>query len=167
MHNNSYAPHYAIIRYSIREFKTGAEPFMVAIIIIIIIRNNEGQTNREFNHSPILNTKVYNVMFPYGAVHQYVANTIAYNIYSQVDEDDHRYQLMYHISNHMSDGISLPKSEAFMVSRNGNRNHKINTKGWYLEVQWKDGTNSWVPLRIKESHGIQTAEYAEAHELIN
>ena len=37
MRNNSYAPHYAIGRYSIREFKTGAEPFMLAIIIIIII----------------------------------------------------------------------------------------------------------------------------------
>ena len=37
MRNNYYAPHYAISRYSIREFKTGAEPFMVAIIIIIII----------------------------------------------------------------------------------------------------------------------------------
>ena len=37
MRNNAYAPHYAISRYSIREFNTGAEPFMVAIIIIIII----------------------------------------------------------------------------------------------------------------------------------
>ena len=37
MRNNSYAPHYAISGYSIREFKTGAEPFMEAIIIIIII----------------------------------------------------------------------------------------------------------------------------------
>ena len=37
MRNSSYAPHYAISRYSIREFNTGAEPFMVEIIIIIII----------------------------------------------------------------------------------------------------------------------------------
>ena len=37
MRNNSYAPHYEISRYSIREFNTGAEPFMVAMIIIIII----------------------------------------------------------------------------------------------------------------------------------
>ena len=37
MRNNAYAPHYATSRYSIREFNTGAEPFMVAIIIIIII----------------------------------------------------------------------------------------------------------------------------------
>ena len=37
MRNSSYAPHYAISIYSIRGFKTGAEPFMVAMIIIIII----------------------------------------------------------------------------------------------------------------------------------
>ena len=34
MRNNSYAPHYAISRYSIREFNTGADTFMVAMIII-------------------------------------------------------------------------------------------------------------------------------------
>ena len=37
MRNSSYAPNYAISIYSIREFNTGAEPFMVAMIIIIII----------------------------------------------------------------------------------------------------------------------------------
>ena len=37
MRNSSYVPHYAIIRYSIRDFNTSAEPFMVVIIIIIII----------------------------------------------------------------------------------------------------------------------------------
>ena len=49
MRNNSYAPHYAISRYSIREFKTGAEPFIVAIIIIIIIINleNVGQADNK------------------------------------------------------------------------------------------------------------------------
>ena len=37
MRNSSYAPHYEISRYPIREFNTGAEPFMVAMTIIIII----------------------------------------------------------------------------------------------------------------------------------
>ena len=37
MRNSSYVPHYAMSRYSIREFNTGADPFMVANIIIIII----------------------------------------------------------------------------------------------------------------------------------
>ena len=100
-------------------------------------------------------------MLPDGAVHQYVANTIAENIYSQVDGYGHLYQLMDHIRNQKSDGREFPKSEAFMVSRNGNRARKQTTKGWYLEVQWKDCTSSWVPLRdMKESHGIQTSEYA-------
>ena len=47
--------------------------------------NNEWQAIVKFNHSPILNTKVYDVMFPDGAVQQYSANTIVENIYSQVD----------------------------------------------------------------------------------
>ena len=37
MRNSSYATHYAISRYSIREFNTVAEPFMIAMIIILII----------------------------------------------------------------------------------------------------------------------------------
>ena len=39
MRNSSSVPHYSISsrRYSTREFNTGAEPFMVAMIIIIII----------------------------------------------------------------------------------------------------------------------------------
>ena len=37
MLNISYVPHYAISIYFIREFNIGAEPFMVAIIIIILI----------------------------------------------------------------------------------------------------------------------------------
>ena len=45
MRNNSCAPHYAISRYSIREFKTGAEPFMVAMIIIIIIIYDPGSSD--------------------------------------------------------------------------------------------------------------------------
>ena len=132
-----------------------------------VSRNNEGQKIGEFNHNPILNTKVYDVMFPDGAVHQYEAKAIAENIYSQVDEDCHQYQLMDHINNHKSYGRALPKIKAFTVPRNRNRARKQTTKGWYLEVQWKDGTNSWVPLReMRKSHGIQTVEYVEANELI-
>ena len=36
MLNSSYAPHYAISIYSIREFNTGAETFMVSMIIILL-----------------------------------------------------------------------------------------------------------------------------------
>ena len=37
----------------------------------------------------------------------------------------------------------------------------IATKGWKFEVEWKDGTSSWIPLKIlKESNPIEVAEYA-------
>ena len=51
MRNNSYAPHYAISIYSIREFKTGAEPFMVGMIIIIIIINTIAASFRQYLHT--------------------------------------------------------------------------------------------------------------------
>ena len=41
--------------------------------------------------SQVLNTKIYNVMFSDGTVTQYATNIIAENIYSQIDEDGHRY----------------------------------------------------------------------------
>ena len=44
MLNSSYAPHYAINSYSIREFNTGTEHFMVAMIIIIIITSDIEET---------------------------------------------------------------------------------------------------------------------------
>ena len=40
-----------------------------------------------FDDNPLLNSILYDVEFPDGAVKQYAANTIAQNMYSQVDED--------------------------------------------------------------------------------
>ena len=34
------------------------------------------------------------------------------------------------------------------------------TRGWILLKQWKDETESWVPLKyLKESHPVEAAEY--------
>ena len=82
-----------------------------------------------YNPDPILNTIVYDVMFPDGSVSKYAANLIAENIYSQVDEEGHRYQLLDHISNHSKDYIAVRYSEARIVSKNGRRNRKSTTKG--------------------------------------
>jgi hypothetical protein len=40
------------------------------------------------------------------------------------------------------------------------------TKGWYLQIAWKDGTTSWEPLRdLKEAYPIEVAEYAIANKI--
>ena len=37
------------------------------------------------------------------------------------------------------------------------------TCGWSLLVQWKDDYESWVPLKdLKESHPVETSEYAKS-----
>ena len=131
---------------------------MQAARVIGQSRDKEGKTIRTFNQNPILNMKVYNVMFPDGSVSQYAANIISENIYSQIDEDRYPYQLLECILDHRKDGRAVPKSERYMVSKNGNKARKQTTKGWYFKVKWQDGTDSWVALKdLKESNPLQVA----------
>ena len=141
---------------------------MQAARVIGQSRDKEGKTIGTFNQNPILNTKIYDVMFPDGSVSQYAANIIAENIYSQIDEDGYRYQLLESILDHRKDGRAIPKSEGYVVSKNGNKARKQTTKGWYFKVKWKDGTDSWVALKdLKESNPLQVAEYVQVAELID
>ena len=40
------------------------------------------------------------------------------------------------------------------------------TKGWKLLVKWADESETWVPLKdMKESHPVETAEFARAREI--
>ena len=104
------------------------------------------------------------MFFSDGSVQQYTANTIAENIYSQIDEDGRRYQLIDYIMDHKSDGRAVKQQDAFiLVSRNGKKTRRHTTKGWHFQVQWKDGLDSWVPLRdLKESHPVGVVEYVRS-----
>ncbi len=38
--------------------------------------------------------------------------------------------------------------------------------GWDLEVEWKDGTTSWLLLKaLKETNPVHVAEYARANKI--
>ena len=42
----------------------------------------------------------------------------------------------------------------------------MTTRGWSLEVEWKDGSASWVPLKdLKLANPVELAEYAVANNL--
>ena len=142
--------------------------YLEAARVIGQAKDKNGKNYGTYNQNPVLNTKVYNVMFPDGTVTPYAANIIAENIYSQIDEEGHRYQLMDYIMDHRKDGTAIPISEGYVVAKNGNRVKRQTTKGWYFQIQWKDGTDSWAPLKdLKASHPLQVAEYVQAAELIN
>lgn len=61
----------------------------------------------------------------------------------------------------------MSKDDGFVVDEERRRRiPKITTRGWELEVQWKDGSTSWIPLKdLKESNPIEVAEYAVANKI--
>jgi hypothetical protein len=119
------------------------------------------------NANPKLDTREYEVEFPDGATDVFTTNTIAENLYSQVDEEGNSYSIMSEIVDHKKDTTVLTKDDGLEYPKDGLRRAKSTTKGWKLLVAWKDGTPSWVPLKdSKESHPVQVAKFAPANKTV-
>ena len=113
------------------------------------------------NENPILDTRVYEVEFADGHKQSMTANTIATNMFAQVDSEGHRHVLLDEIIDHRTDGTEVKQQDAFILNKSGAKRQRETTKGWEILVQWKDGSTNWVKLKdIKESYPIQVAEYA-------
>ena len=129
-------------------------------------KDSNGEIIGTYNENPFLNTIVYDVEFPDGEIKEYGANVIAENMYSQVDPDGHRYQLLEGIINHRRNGNAIDKADLYVTTKSGNRQMRQTTAGWDLLVQWKNGTQEWMPLSImKNSNPIEVAEYAESRNI--
>jgi hypothetical protein len=52
--------------------------------------------------------------------------------------------------------------------RYGKRHPRITTQGWDLQVEWRNGSSTWVPWsELKESNPIEVlAEYAVANKVV-
>lgn len=117
--------------------------------------------------NPIFDTRLYQVQFPEGNVEEYSTNVIAQNIYSQLDNEGHRYLLLNEIIDYKTDEGAVPPEERLVISQNGNIHKRCTTKGWHLCVQWKDGSTSWEPFKdMKESFPVQVAEFALSQGLM-
>jgi hypothetical protein len=57
--------------------------------------------------NPFLDTRVYDVQLPDGHTEEFAANTIAENIYSQVDEEGRQHILLQEIIDHKTDGTAV------------------------------------------------------------
>ena len=113
------------------------------------------------NDNPILDTRLYEVEYLDGYKTSLTANTIAENLFSQVDEEGNRHVLFDAVIDHRVDGSELQQDDAFIISANGGRRRKSTTKGWEILLQWKDGSTSWEALKdVKEAYPVQLAEYA-------
>ena len=124
----------------------------------------DGKVAGEYNDDPRLNSVVYEVEMSDGQIKEYSANVIAENILRQVDHEGYSTTLIAGIIDYKKDpSVAIPKSDKWVTTRRGGRRMRRTTVGWKLLVQWKDGTESWIPLKdLKESHPVETAEFAKA-----
>jgi hypothetical protein len=114
----------------------------------------------------LLDTHIYEVLFPDGYTEEFAANTIAKNIYSQIDAEGNQFLLLSKITDHKLDGSAIAADDKW-IQHGTNRHLRRTTQGWQLKVLWKDGSTSWEHLRnLKESNPIQVAEYAIANKLL-
>jgi hypothetical protein len=136
-----------------------------------VVSRNRGQDGNPIgraNSNPIMDTRIYQVVFPDGDTAEYSANVIAECIYSQVDNEGNQYLLLDSIIDHKKTSEAVDESDIFQMSHNGNIHPRCTTKGWKFCIQWKDGSTSWEKLKdLRESFPIQVAEYAVKHQLEN
>ena len=129
-------------------------------------RNSDGLYIGRAHNNPILDSRVFTVRFPDGDETDVAYNVIAEHLFSQVDEDGNQYQLFKEIVGHRKNKRAIEKSDQYR-SANGKLTKKQTTAGWDLEVEWADGTTSWLPLKeLKETNPVETALYAFDNRII-
>jgi hypothetical protein len=107
-------------------------------------RDHDGRPIGKRHANPLLDTRLYEVEFPEGR----------------------SYSVLSEIVDHRTNGHAISKDDGFVEDRYGKRHPRITTRGWDLQVEWRDGSTTWVPLsELKESNPIEVAEYAGANKI--
>ena len=88
----------------------------------------------------MLDTRIYEVGYHDGHKASLTSNTIAKNLFSQVDEKGNQHVLSDCIVDNQTIGTELPINEAYITSNNGVRRKRQTTKWWEVLLQWKDGS---------------------------
>jgi hypothetical protein len=128
--------------------------------------NPDGTEVGRYDDNPFLNTVVYDVEFDDGQVKEYSANIIAENMLTQVDSDGFSRTMMEGIVDYKREDAAITKEDGFVVTRRGKKQPRKTTQGWKLLVRWADGAETWIPLKdMKESHPVETAEFAHARDI--
>ena len=126
-------------------------------------RDSEGNPIGRAHQNPILDTRQYLVEFEDGDVTELTANSIAENMYSQCDIDGNQYLLLDTFVDFRKTNKAISLDMQKWTDKTGRVRQTKSTIGWQLCCQWRDGSTSWQDLSLlKESHPIQTAEFAVA-----
>ena len=125
------------------------------------MRNANGISIGTANNNPILDTRLHEVEYLDGCKTSLTANTIAENLFSQVNDEGNRHVLFDAIIDHRRDSTALQQKNAFISSANGGCRRRETTKGWAILMQWKDSSASWENLKdAKNACPVQLAKCA-------
>ena len=123
-------------------------------------RNEEGLYVGRKHKIPTLDSRVYVVEYADGEQVDISYNTLAEHLYSQVDTEGNQYQIFKEIVNHRRRKGAVDKADQF-THYQGKKSKKKTTAGWDLEVEWRDGSTSWLSLKeLKNSNSVEVAQYA-------
>ena len=85
---------------------------------------------------------------------------------AKCDPEGYQYRIFKEISDHRKDGNAFNVADGSYVTRAGNPVSKKTTKGWYILMEWRDGSMDWHRLSdIKNAYPVQHAEYAIANRI--
>ena len=94
--------------------------------VIGLAKDSNGQTQGVYNDNRILNTNVYDVLFDDDTVKQYVANTIAENMYAQCNPDGEQFILLDLIIDHKRTKDAITKHNKYI---------KVNIRHCYMSAR--------------------------------
>ena len=67
---------------------------------------------------------------------------------------------------HSKDKGYVEKKDRWLVTKRGNRVQRKTTIGWNFLCDCKDGSQTWVPLKLlKESNPVEVAKYVKARNI--
>ena len=80
------------------------------------------------NNNPVLDTRIYEVMFNDRSTQEYAANRIALSMYEHVNEEGYRTRLLDSIERHRSDENAVRATDGYTKDSRGRRSRKMTTK---------------------------------------
>ena len=124
-----------------------------------------GKAIGTYHQNPILDMRIFQVEHPDGRIKEYSTNVIVESLMSNVDEEGYDIGWIDEIIDHQRKDTALSTSEVFVTTGTTSK-PVVTTKGWDLQVKWKDRLVDWLPLsQVKESIPIELAEYAVAQKI--
>ncbi len=120
------------------------------------------------NRNPLMDTRLYEVELPDGTYTDYSANVLIENIMNSADDNGQTPMFIDEIVGHRFNKEAIHPEDGWYITPQVAKKRVITTRGCELNIQWKDGTTSWVPLKdMKEANPLEVAEYTVRMNITN